>query len=150
MIIIDTIKFKHDKNTNSYWTSFSDKKSCAIVFYEEKDDREYDIVYSVAFGIGNNRKQILNWALNDKKYIKSQITGDGSLKYLSFAYSSIIQFENYIKNKYPCKNILMSIGAEDERRWKIYNYYLKKIGYTESKFNSLYGFSKTNKMYKTI
>lgn len=147
---MDKITFKHDKSTNSYWASFSDKKSCAIVFYEEKDDREYDIVYSVAFGVGNSRKQILNWALNDKRYIKDQITGDGNLKYLTFAYNSIIQFEKYIKEKYPCKNILMSISAEDERRWKVYNYYLKKIGYTESHLNSTYGWSKSNRMYKTI
>lgn len=150
MIIINKINFKHDKSTHSYWASFSDKKSCAIVFYEEKDDRQYDIVYSVAFGVGNSRKQILNWALNDKRYIKDQITGDGNLKYLLFAYNSIIQFEQYIKEKYPCKNILMSIGAEDEKRWKVYNYYLKKIGYTESKFNSIYKFSTDNKMYKII
>lgn len=143
------IDFKHDKNTNSYWASFSDKKSCAIVFYEEKHDCEYDIVYSIAFGVGNSRKQILNWALYDKKYIKSQITGDGSSVYLTFAYNSLIEFEKYIKDKYPNKKILISIGAEDERRWRVYRYYLKKIGYTESKFNNR-EFTKSNKMYKEL
>ena len=147
MIIINNIKFKHDKSTNSYWTSYSDKKSCAIIFYEEKKDYEYDIVYAIAFGVGNSRKQILNWALGNKKYIKEQITGNGDVKYLIFAYNSLIEFEKYIKAKYPDKKILISISAEDEKRWKVYKYYLKKIGYS---VNNEYEFSKLNKIYKII
>lgn len=143
------INFKHDKNTNSYWSSFSDKKSCVMLFYEEKNDYEYDIVYSIAFGVGSSRKQILNWALNDKKYIKNQITGNGDIRYLTFAYNSLIEFEKYIKNKYPNKRILISIWAEDEKRWNVYKYYLKKIGYYESRFNSN-EFSKSNKIEKEI
>lgn len=144
------INFKHDKNTSSYWTSFSDKKTCVMLFYEEKNDYKYDIVYSLAFGVGTSRKQILNWALNGKKYIKNQITGNGNLIYLIFAYNSLIEFEKYIKQKYPNKKILISIRAEDEKRWSVYQYYLKKIGYYDSKFNSISYFSKSNKMEKEL
>ena len=128
---MEDIIFKHDKTTNTYWASFSKEKSCAIVFYEEKVCESYcDIVYSVAFGVGKSRKQILNWALYDRRYIKNQITGDGDASYLIFAYNALLCFEKYIKEKYPNRVMSIEIFAADEKRWSVYSYYLKKINYS--------------------
>lgn len=143
------IEFTHDKLHRLYYASMSDKKSCAIVFYEETSYNGNDLIYSVAFGVGTSRKQVLNLALRDKEYIKSKTTGDGSCKYMLFAYNAIIEFEKHIKEIHKNRNMSIEIGAEDERRWNIYKYYLNRIGYNEHRFNNV-KFSKSSKLYKKI
>lgn len=151
---MEDIKFKHDKNTNSYWTSFSDKnisnKSSTIIFYEERNYLGYDLIYTIAFCIGTNRKQILKLAFNRRDYISNKITGNGSTKYLIFAYEAVIQFEEYIRSKYPTRKIALYISATDEKRWNVYSHYLKKIGYIEPECYKNMAFSRDMAMHKVI
>lgn len=123
--------FKYDKENKMYWTSTTiDNKSCVIAFEKYKGDNINETnVYSVAFGIGANRKQVLNWLLDKGNYIHMKITGTGSLKYLIWAKNMLFKFEKFIVNNNKNEVIKIAVSGEDEKRYKAYKSYLIKHGY---------------------
>lgn len=123
--------FKYDKVNKMYWTSTTiDNKSCVIAFGKYKGDNVNETnVYSVAFGIGANRKQVLNWLFGKSNFIDMKITGDGCLKPLIWAKNMLFEFEKFIINNSKNEVIKIAISGEDERRYKAYKSYLIKHGY---------------------
>lgn len=122
--------FKYDKDNKVYWTSYNmESKSCVIAFMEEKRQKDINKIYSVAFGIGNNRKQVLNWMFEGKNFLDNKVTGTGSVKYLIWAKNMIIEFENFIKNKKSSEKIMIGIRGADKRRYRVYAKVLTKYGY---------------------
>lgn len=123
--------FKYDKANEMYWTSTTiNNKSCIIAFCKYKGDNLNETnVYSVGFGIGSNRKQVLNWLFGRNNFIDMKITGDGSLKPLIWAKNMLFEFEKFIVNNNKNEVIKIVVSGADERRYKVYKSYLIKHGY---------------------
>ena len=129
--------FKYDKVNKMYWASTTiDNKSCVIAFEKYKGDNINETnVYSVAFGIGANRKQVLSWLFGKGNYIDMKIIGTGSLKYLIWAKNMLFKFEKFIVNNNKNEVIKIAVSGEDERRYRAYKSYLIKHGYEEEIYN---------------
>ena len=148
------IKFKKDKQNDLYWCSYTiNNKSCLIVFYENKTYNDItnkrNVIYDVGFAVGKNRKQCFSFLLDESDFLENKISGNGNLSYLIFAYKAIIAFEKFIVNESKGDNVVICVSGMDERRYKVYEYYLKKIGYKPFKFNSK-KWSAHNKVYKNV
>jgi hypothetical protein len=127
------MKFKYNEDNKFYWYSANiDNKSCVIAFIEDKGEKDINKIYSVAFGIGSNRKQVLNWMFNENHFIDNKITGSGNIKYLIFAKNMLIEFEKFIKSKKPSEKIIIKVEGADKRRFNVYRKVLVKYGYNES------------------
>ena len=129
--------FKYDIKNNMYWTSTKiNKKSCVISFYRYKGDNDSESrVYTVGFGIGSNRKQVLGWLTSNKSFIEMKITGTGNLKPLIWAKNMLFEFEKFIISNNKNETIKIVVSGADNRRYKAYKSYLIKHGYEEEIYN---------------
>ncbi len=107
------------------WNMFVDTyKKAKIIFYEYYNENKYNpiIYYSVHYSIKSKR--------NQNVFLKQ--TGNGTLEYLLWAKNKIVEFEDFVvgRNRNNDNRIVkICIGADDNRRKKIYYRSLSKIGY---------------------
>jgi len=72
-----------------------------------------------------------NIQITKKRKIKTTLrqTGPGYISGLILIKNTLLEFENFIKNKHNDKQIYIVILWSDNRRRNIYSKYLKKYGY---------------------
>lgn len=125
--------FKYDKDSNMYWTSNSiNNKSCIIAFMESKGEKGINKVYNIAFAVASNRKQAMSWLTGKGKFIEDKITGSGDIKPLVWAKKTLLEFEEFIRNKKPSERIVIEIRGSDKRRLRVYKSVMTKFGYASS------------------
>ena len=113
--------------TNYYDTSvLPSGQTIRIEFQEDWSKSKY--FYNIYLVTSHKRKQA--------DFIYGQQTGKDGLKGLLWAKDKIIEFEEYIKQKYSDIPIIIYCCWTDNRRRNVYERGLRKLGY---KYNFIFG-----------
>lgn len=119
-------EYKIDDCTNYYDTSIlASGQTIRIEFQEEWNNSKY--YYNIYLVTSHKRKQA------DSTY--GIATGKDGFKGLLWAKSKIIEFETFIKEKYPDITVVIWCHWTDNKRRNIYERGLSNIGY---KYNFLF------------
>lgn len=124
------------------YTKLSNKQIACIFFYQiigyqPNADGTKCTTYKIGFGIGKSRKQIFKNFIGHNNhfghfmYLNS--TGHCGLEGLLWAKNKILEFEKWIIAN-STDHIQIFVGADDERRLRVYKRGLLKSGY-EVHFN---------------
>jgi hypothetical protein len=120
-------RLKSDDDTYSYGYykihQLSNNQVIGIFFIKNKLSR--NIEYHIALSISNKKKHLFQYIKEEKDVLSGKETGKCGLEGLLWAKKQIIEFENSI-----CKpGNIICVRWSDNRRRKVYEYGLKKIGY---------------------
>lgn len=92
------------------------KQTAGIFFHRSyyKDETHFD----VGFAVANKKKDVKAWYVGEGDLTLNQ-TGKCGLEALTWAKQQIIEFENYIKEKYSGKKSIC-VGWDDSKRKRVY------------------------------
>jgi hypothetical protein len=103
----------------------SNNQTIAIFFMKEIEMGITE--FHVLLAIANKRKYIKQWLMGERDVFGEKTTGTCGLEGLLWAKRQLIAFENFIKTRY--KHVIIVVNWLDNRRRKVYEYGLGKIGY---------------------
>lgn len=114
-----------------YWYEYitlSNGQTAAIIF--DRYDTAKVVYYYVMFAIGSKRKHVDAWlfsqAAND---LDCNTTGKCGIEGLIWAYTKLQEFENVSRIDNNSKEVRIIIQGSDSRRFRIYEHFLKRLGY---------------------
>lgn len=108
----------------------SNNQICQIIFCEYKWYFNKKIEYYVGFAVADKKKDLNNWFNGNKQSrIDHKTSGNCGLEALIWAKKQLIEFEEFIKEKYYDYNIKICIEADDSKRMRTYYYGLKDLNY---------------------
>lgn len=119
-------KLRIDGYFRGYYTTqmLENKQTIAIFFLLNETSRGED--YSVILAIANKRKHIKQWINQERDVLSDKSTGECGLEGLFWAKKRMLEFEEFISHK---ENVTIYVYWTDNRRRRVYEYGLGKIGY---------------------
>ena len=131
MIYIDIFnKLRYEGNNYGYFktTKLSNNQTISIFFLKEELKRGLE--YHVVLAISNKKKYIKQWIFGERDILSDRQTGKCGLEGLLWAKKQIIEFEKFLLEDKYSKDITICVNWLDNRRRKVYEYGLNKLGYS--------------------
>lgn len=112
-----------------YYSTAIEKQSAVLGFFInfEEQDRA---VWSIALGVGKNRKQVLSWMDGESEVIDRRETGKDLFATFIWAKNLLPEVERQIKQlTRPDKKAFIWVTGADGKRTRVYRRVLPKFGY---------------------
>lgn len=127
-------EFKRLKFDNIFYgyyetSKLSNNQTISIFFLLEEQARADE--YNVVLAIANKKKHIKEWITGERDLFEEKTTGRCGLEGLIWAKRKIIEFEEFIGNRYRkgSKETIITVQWTNNRRRNVYEKGLKKLDY---------------------